>query len=127
MGHKGQFQPGVSGNPKGRPPKGLTIADLFAQEGDQPIALTNKENTTVQTMTRRAALIKVIYERAIGGDDAFARLCLEREFGKALEQIQITEGRATPLDMSKYTEKELVTLMALLKKGEPDADTPEAE
>jgi hypothetical protein len=110
---------GRSGNASGRPPKGLTIADLFSKEGDR----IDKKSK----ITNRQLLIHNMYQAAIAGDPAFARLCLEREYGKVMEEIQLSQGRSTPLDLSKLSEKELSTLMALLNKAEPDADTTEGE
>jgi hypothetical protein len=114
------FQKGKSGNPKGRPLKGTTIADLVALEGDRI--------DTATKLTQRQLLIHNMYDYAIKGDPAFARLLLEREYGKVLDEIQLTDGRRKPLDLSGFSEKELVEFQRLLKKAEPkDADTSEGE
>jgi len=118
MGFKKGFDP--KRNLKGRPLKGITIADLFAQEGDRV--------DKASKLTNRQLLIHNMYMAAIAGDPAFARQCLEREYGKVLEEIQLTGGRTKPLDLSKLSEKELGVLMTLLNKAEPDdPDTPDAE
>jgi hypothetical protein len=111
------FKAGVdwTGNRNGRPKKGLTLAALFEAEGarDHKKGLTNLE-----------ALIKNGYHRAVEGDEVWAKLVLDRQFGKALEMIEITDDRK-PLDLSKLSDKELITLKKLLAKGEngvPDTD-----
>jgi hypothetical protein len=114
------FKKGQSGNPKGRPPKGTTIADLIALEGDRIDAKTK--------LTNRQLLISKMYQFAIAGDPAFTRLLLEREYGKVLDEIQLSDGRTKPLDLSGFSEKELIEFRRMLKKAEPkDADTSEAE
>jgi hypothetical protein len=114
-----------SPNAAGRKLKGFTIADLFAKEGDQPHILIDK-NGKKEVTTRRQALIRVAYDRAIGGDDGYTRLCLEREYGKVLEEIQLLHGKTSQIDWSKYKPEQLIALRALLKIGEPDdADAPD--
>jgi hypothetical protein len=99
-------------NRKGRPLKGLTIADLFAAEGDQPYKKGK--------ISKRQMLISQIYDNAILGDPAFARLCMEREFGKSLEMIEVSDTRK-PLDLSKLSTDKLKKLQELLHEAEPDA------
>jgi hypothetical protein len=120
MGHKGQWVKGQSGNPNGRPPKGLTIADLFAEEGDRVDSQTKLSN--------RQLLIHNMYLAAIAGDPAFSRQVLEREYGKVMEEINLSDGRRKSLDLSKLSDRELPILMKLLDKAKPDdADTSDED
>jgi hypothetical protein len=108
-----------TGNRRGRPLKGLTIADLFAAEGD---LIYDKKSKT----SKRQKLIAQIYDNAILGDPAFARLCIEREYGKSLEMVEISDKRK-PLDLSKLSDKKLIELQKLLKEAEPDVPDPEQD
>ncbi|MCL4197713.1 MAG: hypothetical protein KJZ69_09510 [Phycisphaerales bacterium] len=65
----GRFAPGVSGNPRGRPRAGASLAELIRAELDRPMR---------GGRTRKERLAEVIVERALDGDHRFCRLILER-------------------------------------------------
>lgn len=65
----GRFAPGVSGNPKGRPKIGCSLAELIRNALDRPMR---------GGRTRKERLAEVIVERALAGDHRFCRLILER-------------------------------------------------
>lgn len=65
----GRFAPGVSGNPRGRPRAGASLAELIRDELDR---------TMRGGRTRKERLAEVIVERALAGDHRFCRLIMER-------------------------------------------------
>ena len=81
------FAPGKSGNLKGRPKKGLAIADMLNEIGDE---------TTIQVIdgkevkiTKKKLLMRNTYQRAIEGE-AFALTFIgDRLEGKARQIMEI--------------------------------------
>jgi Family of unknown function (DUF5681) len=68
-----RFQPGRSGNPKGRPKGSLSISAIITDELNKPIAARVGGRTV--TMSRRQALVRRFMEQALNGDlRAFALL-----------------------------------------------------
>jgi Family of unknown function (DUF5681) len=93
---RGRFQPGRSGNPKGRPAGTRNTATVAAQ------ALLDGE---AEALTRKAI------ERALAGDSTALRLCLER-------LVAPRKGRLVTLDLPelRYT-GDLVASMATVIKA----------
>ena len=113
---------GQSGNPKGRKPSGMTRADLFRAEGQQPHILIDK-NGKAETTTRLQALIRVAYDRAIAGDDAYARICLDSVYGKVMDQLQLLAPEEE-WDLTGLSEKELNFLAVIIPKIRKASDAP---
>lgn len=63
---KSQFQPGKSGNPKGRPRTGRSVAVEIRAELKRRVTI--RENGKAQTVTKAAALAKQVVARAMAGD-----------------------------------------------------------
>ena len=61
-----QFQPGQSGNPKGRPKGSRNFATVIEAELDTRIPVT--ENGTRRTITKREAVGKQVVNKAAAGD-----------------------------------------------------------
>jgi len=61
-----QFQPGQSGNPKGRPKKTKDLQKLIEQELSRNLRIT--EDGQVKTLTTREVFIKSIVNAALKGD-----------------------------------------------------------
>lgn len=61
-----QFQPGQSGNPKGRPKKTKDLQKLIDKELSRNVRIT--EDGEVKTLTARELLIKTIVNAAVKGD-----------------------------------------------------------
>ena len=88
------FKPGVSGNPKGRPPGGLSLAERIREKGGQDgsvyvellhgIAMDESEVTKV-----RLDAVKTLMDRGYG------RLPQEVQVGATQEAMRATELRRT--------------------------------
>ena len=74
-----RFQPGRSGNPRGRPKGSRSLATLVADALDKPI--TAKIGRSTVTMKRREALAHRLVEQALGGDLRAVALLLKELSG----------------------------------------------
>lgn len=63
---KHQFQKGRSGNPRGRPKKNESIAELVVKLLDERIQVRTKDGSF--TMTTREAIVRQLIQRAATGD-----------------------------------------------------------
>ena len=102
------FQPGISGNPNGRPKKLPKIDDLLAD------VLGDDENSG-----EAKAILEALVKRAkLKGGDKAAEIILDRAFGKPKQSIEskttIEDKRS---DLSKLTEDELRILADLQSKS----------
>ena len=61
-----RFQPGRSGNPKGRPKGSKNFSTLFSEELAQPVTLT--ENGKRRRMPKRQALAKQVINKALSNE-----------------------------------------------------------
>lgn len=75
-----QFKAGVSGNPKGRPPVGQSIAELVRSIGNE--VLDEQRN-----WTRIDVLLRKLYQDANNGKHAAAQIILDRGWGKPAQPI----------------------------------------
>jgi Family of unknown function (DUF5681) len=71
-----RFQPGRSGNPKGRPKGSKNFSTLFSEELAQPVIL--KENGKRRRMPKRQALAKQVINKALSNDLRAAALVLDQ-------------------------------------------------
>lgn len=63
--HHSQYQPGQSGNPRGRPKKAFVGIEIVAELNRR---VTVRENGVEQKMSKAAALAKSLVARALAGD-----------------------------------------------------------
>jgi hypothetical protein len=68
-----RFKPGKSGNPKGRPPVGKSLAEIVRAVGAEP---------TVEGIPRIEAVVRRLYRDAEAGRHGATALLLDRGFGK---------------------------------------------
>ena len=69
----GQFRPGVSGNPRGRPRGSTSFKDGLAKELGERVKI--QENCRTKLVSKKEAMIKRFVAKALGGDErVFARL-----------------------------------------------------
>jgi len=71
-----RFQPGRSGNPKGRPKGSKNLNTLFAEELAQTITVT--ENGKRKKISKRRALAKQLVNKALSNDPKAAALVLDQ-------------------------------------------------
>jgi hypothetical protein len=59
---KGQWQPGQSGNPKGRKPNSRTLAEILRRKGDALVTLGNEQ------LSAQEALAEAVWQFVITGE-----------------------------------------------------------
>ena len=91
------FVKGQSGNPKGRPKKGLALTDLINSTGDSP-GKDCKSNKQV--------MIEKLYTMAVNGDFNAIRFIVERLEGKAVERTADVTDKWHDIVASAYSETE---------------------
>ena len=74
-----QFKKGISGNPKGRPPKNRCIPDILKKITDQQI--TGDESKLYQ-------ILNEVVNRALAGDNWCIQFIAERMEGKPSQVVQ---------------------------------------
>lgn len=84
----GRFNPGISGNPSGRPKGSVSIRDSVRQE---LVKVPEGEKETYLEL-----LVKQILTKAIKGDSQTLRLIWEQLEGRAKQSTEIDESRPSP-------------------------------
>lgn len=82
------FEPGKSGNPKGRPPKGQSEAERtrhFLDEYDEELGCTRGE-----------AIRRVKYQLALAGSVQAIESLETRAYGKPVDTLKIERGEEAP-------------------------------
>ena len=72
-----QFQPGKSGNPKGRPKKTPTVNEVFLKELLSPVTITLTDGTK-RKIPKVQAIAKRFSNEAVNGNQKAARFVLEQ-------------------------------------------------
>ncbi len=97
----GQFKPGFSGNPKGRPKGKKNLRTIFAEELNELVWVT--EGGKKIKVTKQHALIKTLTAKALNGDTrsalALIKLCEQYE---AMESELTALGNAGALSPEGY-------------------------
>ena len=76
------FNPGISGNPNGRPKKENCVSDLLRNKGDE---------MQPDGKTKLQAVIETLYERAGEGELKAIDMIFDRLEGKAAQKIEVEE------------------------------------
>ncbi len=111
----GQFKPGVSGNPKGRPKKPPSLERLL--EAELAKVVTVNIDGTPKKLSQGQLVIKALLRKAVNGDVAAARVLLAGWQGLA------TEANATPPPITK---DDLSLLKTLIEEAGGGLETSEA-
>ena len=80
----GQFKPGVSGNPNGRPPKVRCIPDILLTVGEEEI------DTKDGKISKLEAVLRMVYKKAFEGQNWAVQFIADRTEGKAKEIREVT-------------------------------------
>ena len=104
----GQFKPGESGNPRGRPPKVKNTSDILKKELDQEVTLT--EGSQRITLTKKQAMLKHLVNKAVGGDFRAAIFVFSQ--AQALEISEETQEEA----VSNLSPEDKKLLLRMLKE-----------
>ncbi len=88
-----QFQPGQSGNPKGRPKGSKNLATDLQEELGQKIVIT--EGNKKQTVTKQRAMLKTMFAKALKGDARSATVLINLILG--LHQVKDDQDNDTAL------------------------------
>ena len=104
-----RFQPGRSGNPKGRPRGSKNFSTLVDEELAKRVTVL--ENGKPRTMTMREALVKRLVNRAVGGDPRAITLVLDQE----RQATQQKESQADALGLIDY-DKDARAIQNVIKR-----------
>ena len=116
---QGQFKPGQSGNPKGRP-KGLqNLATDLQEELEQKILIT--EANISQEVTKQRAMLKTLFAKALKGETRAANVLIGLILGLEQANQNNTDGVAISEEdqaiLTAYT-KQLLGDKGSSKQGE---------
>jgi hypothetical protein len=76
----GQFKPGHSGNPNGRPPKARCIPDILQKIGE--------EEGTIDGMDKLEVVMRKVFQYALEGKSWAVEFIANRTEGKAKEYVE---------------------------------------
>ena len=91
------FQPGKSGNPKGRPKTAKCIPDILREIGDRPVdpwllsKLREKYGPNHTPKNMREALLMSAYFDASNGDRDAAKFIVERTEGRVADTLNFND------------------------------------
>ena len=121
-----RFQPGQSGNPAGRQKGQPTPNEIFMKEAARLVKI--KRGDTVESITKHEAIIRRLYQSAMEGDIAAARLLLswlaqsapDRSDGPVEDETSNPALSGTPDD---ETVRRMVARFAHLQRKEEEVDS----
>jgi len=112
-----QFQPGQSGNPKGRPKGVKNLANDLDEELSEKITIT--EAGKQQETTKQRAMIKTMFAKALKGDTRAANVLINLILG--LEQ-----SKQAKQDADQLSDEDMEILNTFKEKILADNLQPEA-
>lgn len=78
------FKPGQSGNPKGRPAIGKSLAEAVRRVGEEPCEVKSGPDRGISRIERA---IRQLYREAGQGNSKAASVILDRGWGKPLQPV----------------------------------------
>jgi hypothetical protein len=110
-----RFQPGRSGNPKGRPNGSKNFSTVFSEELAQPVTVT--ENGQRRRMPKRQALAKQVIDKAVRNDLKAVAL--------VLDQIRRSEGSAEgPVAIEVNRPENKLVMESIIRRIRMNEDAP---
>lgn len=88
--NKGRWPKGVSGNPKGRPKKGIALTDKI-----EAALLERQEGNGTRAIDE---LVKLLIKRSLEGDMKALEILLDRGFGKSKAFLEISQKEEFEID-----------------------------
>ena len=104
------FKKGISGNPKGRPPKEYCLTDLLRKQGDIQDFETNEG-----LITRKEGIAEKLWDMAISGDVSAIKYLYDRLDGKPLQTIESQVTRPV-IDMGNISKEDMKALARINRK-----------
>ncbi len=106
-----QWNPGQSGNPKGRPAQFECLTSLLREEMEQPVPQGMLRKLYLKKgATWRDAVVRSLLLQSAKGNTAAIRELLERLDGKVMTPVSGTGGGPIPLEIGTGREKALAEL-----------------
>tara|TARA_A100000172_G_scaffold26019_1_gene15186 strand:+ start:830 stop:1150 length:321 start_codon:yes stop_codon:yes gene_type:complete len=90
----GQYAKGQSGNPNGRPKKGLAIADILTEIGER---FVGKDKTLKEEVLEKA------YDMALAGDLNAIKFIAERLEGSSVQRMQVENDK--PIEVLRIVDE----------------------
>lgn len=85
-----KFQPGQSGNPKGRPKKGYSIREHLRGLMGEDITIPGKDGKPDTVIPKGAYLSAKLFQLAASGDLAAIKMCLDNVDGPPTQSIDLS-------------------------------------
>lgn len=115
------YKKGQSGNPKGRPKKGETLAEMFRDALAEPV-----KETAEGRYTRLHKIIDKVVTKAEAGDQQAIEYALARGFGKLIDRIESANVNKQ-YDFKDIPIEERKKLLETLKLGTIHTDSPDTD
>jgi len=93
---KGQFPPGQTGNPNGRPKKGASIRGCLRESMADEITIPGKNGEPDRIVTKGEFLSMKLFQIASSGDLAAIKMCLDNIDGPPVQKVETTTRERRP-------------------------------